>query len=248
MEQYRLEDLINTCWNEDCMNFMPKIPSNSIDMVLTDLPFQVTANSWDKMLDLEKMWKEYLRIIKDKGAILLFANEIFSYHLINSAIKNFRYKWYWEKNTGTNFFHSSRMPIRHIEEILVFSKKGSPLYYPQMTEGHEPTNSGIGRNTGNCYHGKSKVNYLGGSTTRYPKNILQFNKVDNYSRLHPNEKPVPLLEYFIRTYTKEDDLVLDSCAGVMSTAVAAKNLNRNYIVIERDKDYFQQGLKRLNKE
>jgi site-specific DNA-methyltransferase (adenine-specific) len=242
-----IENLVNTCWNRDCLEMLPEIPSGSIDLVLTDLPFNVTANSWDKMLPLDELFKQYLRVIKSKGAILLFANEIFSYYLISAAPNNFRYKWYWRKNTGTNFFHAKRMPVRHIEEILVFSKKGSPNYYPQKTEGHVPTNSGIGRNTGNCYSGKSQVNYLGGDTTRFPINVLEFSKVDNYSRLHPNEKPVLLLEYLIKTYTQPNEIVLDSTAGVFSTAVAAKNLGRNYIMIENDTEhgYFNKGLRRL---
>jgi len=113
-----LEDFKNTCWNKDCLEILPLIPANSIDCIVCDLPYAVTANSWDVMLPMDKLWEQYLRIIKDKGAIVLFANEAFSSKLINFAQKYFRYKWYWIKNTGTNFFHSSRMPIRFVEKVI----------------------------------------------------------------------------------------------------------------------------------
>lgn len=237
---------MNRIYNEDCLAVLPEIPSASVDAIICDLPFEVTAYEQDRQVPMEFLWEQYNRIIKPKGAIVLFANEKFSYELINANPKHFRYKWYWVKNTGTNFFHASRMPVRHIEEILVFSNKTPTNYYPQKTTGHVPTNSGKGRNTGNCYAGKSQVDYKGGDTTRFPQNVLYFDKVHNYERLHPNQKPVELLEYLIKTYTQEGELVLDNTAGVLSLGVAAENTNRQYICIESDQKYFELGKARLN--
>jgi DNA modification methylase len=231
--------MIQEVWLGDCLELMKSIEDKTVDLICTDLPFSVTANEWDKLIPAKPLWDNYLRIIKDKGAIVLFANEKFSYHLISSAEKYFRYKWYWIKNTGTNFFHAKRMPIRHVEEILVFSKKTPATYYPQITDGHVPTNSGKGRNTGNCYAGKSQVDYQGGVTTRFPINVLEFDKVHNYERTHPSEKPVPLIEYLTKTYSKGEDLILDSCAGTGSTLVAAKKLGRQFIGIEKEEKYIE---------
>ena len=226
----------------DCLEIMKDIPDKSIDLILCDLPYGMTAPKWDEHIDIKKMWIEYKRIIKDKGSIVLFASQPFTTKLISSNEKDFKYCWYWNKNQGTNFFHAKRMPIRKVEEICVF-KNGK--YNPQITDGHIPTNSAKGCSNGKAYHGTNKRDYEGGKTTRYPTNILEFKCVDNYSRVHSSQKPVELLEYLIKTYTNEGDTVLDNAMGSGSTGVACLNTNRNFIGIELDENYFDIAKKRI---
>lgn len=227
----------------DCLEKMKDIPDKSIDMILCDLPYGLTAPVWDSIIDMSALWTAYHRIIKTKGAIVLFASQPFTTKLISSNEKQFKYCWYWVKNQGTNFFHAKRMPIRKIEEICVFN---SVIYFPQHTTGHIPTNSAKGCSNGKAYHGTNKRDYVGGKTERYPTNILEFKCVDNYSRLHSSEKPVALLEYLIKTYTLEGETVLDNCMGSGSTGVACINTKRNFIGIEKDDKYFEIAKNRIN--
>lgn len=229
----------------NCLELMSNIPNESCRLILADLPFQQIAAGWDKIIPMDDLWKHYNRIISKDGTILLFAAQPFTTHVINSNIKDFRYVWYWIKNQGTNFFHAKSMPIRKVEEIVVF-KKG--IYNPQITEGHPPTNSAKGCSNGTAYHGKNKRDYVGGKTTRYPTNILEFKCVDNYSRLHVSQKPVYLLEYLIKTYTYENDVVLDNCMGSGSTGEACINTNRHFIGIENDDAIFEIAKERLERK
>lgn len=226
----------------DSIEKMKLLEDKSIDFILCDLPFGMTAPKWDRIINSVELWKQYNRIIKKKGTIALFSAQPFTTKLISSNEKDYRYSWYWLKNQGTNFFHAKRMPIRKIEEICIF-KKGK--YYPQITDGHIPTNSAKGQSEGNVYHGKNTRNEIGGKTTRYPTNILEFKCVDNYSRLHNNEKPVDLLEYLIRTYTDEYDVVLDNTIGSASTAEACIKTNRNFKGIENDLENFDIASNRI---
>lgn len=212
-------------------------------MILPTADFGTTACKWDSVIPLEPMWKELKRIIKKNGAIVLFGAEPFS-STLRISNKDYKYDWIWEKNTGTNFLHAKRMPIRFTENIHVFIE-GSSWYYPQKTTGHAPTNSSVGRNTGNVYSGNSKVNYKGGDTTRFPKNIIEFKSVNNYKRIHPTEKPVALMEYLIKTYSNEGMTVLDFAMGSSTTAIASLNTNRNFIGIEKDENYFNIGVNRV---
>ncbi len=212
-------------------------------MILPTADFGTTACKWDSVIPLEPMWKELKRIIKKNGAIVLFGAEPFS-STLRISNKDYKYDWIWEKNTGTNFLHAKRMPIRFTENIHVFIE-GSSWYYPQKTTGHAPTNSGVGRNTGNVYSGNSKVNYKGGDTTRFPKNIIEFKSVNNYKRIHPTEKPVDLMEYLIKTYSNEGDVVLDFALGSGTTGVACVNAARNFIGIEKDEGYFKVAKDRI---
>ena len=227
----------------DCLECMLEIPDGSVDMILTDPPFGTTACKWDSVIPLEPMWKQLKRIIKKNGAIVLFGAEPFS-STLRISNKDYKYDWIWEKNTGTNFLHAKRMPIRFTENIHVFIE-GSSWYYPQKTTGHAPTNSGVGRNTGNVYSGNSKVNYKGGDTTRFPKNIIEFKSVNNYKRIHPTEKPVALMEYLIKTYTNESETVVDFTMGSGTTGVACVNINRRFIGIEQDEGYFKIAQDRI---
>lgn len=227
----------------DCLEVMDSFESNSIDMVLCDLPYGVTAAKWDENIRIDELWKQYKRVVKKDGVILLFGQQPFTSILINSNPKAFKYCWYWIKNQGTNFFHAKRMPIRKVEEICVF---GGKRYYPQITDGHIPTNSAKGCSNGKAYHGTNKRNYEGGKTTRFPTNILEYKCVDNYSRLHSAEKPLALCEYLIATYSNEGETILDNAAGSGTTGVAANNLNRRSILIEKEQKNFDIITNRIN--
>ena len=213
----------------DCLIEMQNIPSKSIDFICCDLPYGITAPKWDEILPADELWRHYNRILAPNGTIALFASQPFTTKLISSNEKDYRYCWYWIKNQATNFFHAKRMPVRKVEEIVIF-KKGK--YYPQITDGHEPTNSAKRCSNGKAYHGTNKRNYEGGKTTRYPNNVLDFKCVDNYSRIHSAQKPVELIEYLIKTYTDEGDLVLDNAMGSGTTGEACVNTNRAFIGIE----------------
>ena len=194
------------------------------------------------------MWAELKRVIKPNGAIVLFGDEPFSSALRMSNIAMFRYDWYWEKPRGTGFLNAKKMPLKHIEKIHVFYKK-LPSYFPQMTTGHKPQ-----RPSGNNYIApstyrndlKQSENTTALSTTRYPRNILKFNNVNSqHGQLHSSQKPVDLLEYLIKTYTQENETVLDFTMGSGSTGVAAKNTNRKFIGIELDDKYFKIAKNRI---
>jgi len=227
----------------DCLEEMKKIPDHSVDFICCDLPYGMTAPSWDSIIDSTLLWEQYHRIIKKVGTIALFASQPFTTKLISSNEKDYRYVWYWMKNQSTNFFHAKRMPIRKMEEIVIF-KKGK--YYPQITDGHIPTNVAKGVSKGQAYHGTNTRNEEGGKTTRYPTNVLEFKCVDNYSRIHSSQKPVELIEYLIKTYTDENDIVLDNAMGSGTSGVACKNLNRDFIGIESDQEIFNIAKERIN--
>lgn len=226
------------------MELMKAIPDGSIDMVLTDPPYGLIAPKWDAVLPFAPLWQEYTRICKKNAVLVFTAMQPFTTMLVASNMKNFKYCWYWVKNQGTNFFHAKRMPIRKVEEIVVFAF-GRNKYNPQMVENCAPTNSAKGCSNGNAYFGKNKRDYTGGSTTRYPVNVLSFPCVDNYSRLHPSQKPVEMFEYLVRTYTDEGDVVLDNTAGVGTTGLACQNTGRNFLLIEKDAGYCEIAKKRL---
>lgn len=227
----------NTVHQGDCLEIMKSIDDKSVDFILCDPPYGITAPQWDRVIDFGELWKTYNRILKDTGTVALFGTQPFTSKLIMSNIDQYRYCWYWFKNQGTNFFHATRMPIRKVEEIVIFSRNG--IYQPQITDGHIPTSSakGCGIYVKLFKDGKNKRDYEGGKTTRFPTNVLDFKCVNNYKRLHSSEKPVELLEYLIRTYTKEGDLVLDNCAGSGSVGEACMNLSRKFILIEKESGY-----------
>ena len=228
----------------DCLERMKEIPDGSVDLILTDPPYQAIACKWDSMIPFEPMWEQLKRIIKPNGAVVLFGTEPFSSALRMSNIKQYKYDWVWVKNISTNFLHAKRQPLRNTENIHVFYKKCGK-YYPIKSTGHTPTQSAKGCSNGVLYHGKNTRNYSGGETTRYPKTTIEFDVVDLKNRLHPTQKPVALLEYLIKTYTNEGETVLDFTAGSMSTAIACINTNRKGIMIEKDPHYFKVGSERV---
>jgi len=233
---------INEIWLGDCLELMKNIPDKSVDFICIDPPYGLTAPKWDSVVSFESLWGEFERVGKNNYLTAIFGCQPFTTKVIASNIKNFKYCWYWNKNQGTNFFHAKRMPIRKVEEISIF---GGKKYNPQITDGHVPTNSAKGCSNGKAYHGTNIRDYDGGKTTRFPDNILGFKCVNNYERVHSSQKPVELLEYLIKTYTNENDLVLDCFAGSGTTLVAAKNLNRQFVGIEKEEEYYSICLKRL---
>ena len=229
--------------NGECLHEMSLLPAASCDLILCDLPYGATAPEWDSVLPMDAVWAQYNRLLAPGGVVALFGSQPFTTMLISSNIRNFRYVWYWQKNQGTNFFHASRMPIRKVEEICIF---GGRRYFPQVTDGHVPTQSARGCSNGSAYHGTNRRNYEGGKTTRFPTNILEFKCVSNYKRKHSAEKPVDLLEYLIRTYTEPGMAVLDNCMGSGSTGVACVQSRRKFIGIELDPIYFAVAQDRVN--
>lgn len=236
-------------WLGDCLELMANINPKSVDMILCDLPYGITARQkWDILIDLEKLWVLYEKVIKDRGAIVLMAVEPFRSKLICSNMDLFRYDLIWVKNKTTGFLNAKKQPLRKHESILIFYRK-PPTYNPQKSNGHKPVNAFTHHEVSETLtYGKIKYGIKsGGQTDRYPTSILNFDVVNNDSkdRCHPSQKPVALMEYLIKTYTNEGDLVLDNCAGGGSTLVAAKNLNRQFIGIEKEEEYYKMILKRL---
>ena len=235
---------LNRIYNQDCLEGMKYIDDKSIDMILCDLPYGTTTCKWDTIIPFDKLWNQYNRVIKDNGAILLFAQTPFDKVLGCSNIKNLRYEWIWEKEQGTGNLNANKMPLKKTENILVFYKK-LPTYNPQMTEGSAYT---IKRNyNDNEIFGKTgtKDGYVTKNTgMRYPTNLIKFNR-ELQNRFHPTQKPVALCEYLIKTYTNEGELVLDNCMGSGTTAIACKNTNRNYIGFELDKKYYEIANERI---
>ena len=227
----------------DCLELMKNIPDKSIDMILCDLPYGTTECKWDNIIPFEDLWKEYKRIIKDNGAILLFSQQPFTSFLTCSNINMFRYEYIWEKSSSTGFLNAKKMPLKKHENILVFYKK-LPTYNPQFTQGKPYTTKRTG--TPSIYRQDLVRTDTINNGFRYPTDILLFKNPNN-KNVHPTQKPVPLLEYLIKTYTNEGDLVLDNCMGSGSTGVACVNLNRKFIGIEMDEKYFNIAKDRINK-
>lgn len=228
----------------DCLELLGGVQDMSIDLILCDLPYGTTKNKWDKVIDLDKLWEHYNRIIKDNGAIVLFSQQPFSAKLIESNPKMFRYEWIWDKQQGTGFLNAKRMPLKSHENILVFYKK-PPVYNPQMRTGFKPYKAKQ-KSAGSSYD-KSKPVVTISNGERYPVDIISFKRDSNGKKLHPTQKPVALLEYLIKTYTNEGDTILDNCMGSGSTGVACVNTNRNFIGMELSSEYYDIAKDRIEK-
>ncbi len=236
----------------DCLVEMAKIPDKSIDMILCDLPYGTTACKWDVIIPFDKLWEQYNRIIKDNGAILLFGSQPFTSLLICSNIKMFKCEWIWKKAVGSNFATTKYMPMKEHESILVFGKNRVsyyPILQPRAESGKKRLNYGHkGSKTGEIYDsisfsGFDKDTY--NQDMRCPSSVQYFNNREKCRGLHPTQKPVALLEYFIKTYSKEGDTILDNCMGSGSTGVACVNTGRDFIGIELNKEYFEIATKRI---
>lgn len=240
----------------DCLERMKEIPNGSVDMVLTDPPYGTTACKWDSIIPLEPMWEQLKRIIKPNGAIVMTASQPFTSVLGASNLEQLKYAWAWQKNKASNFPHAPNMPLKILEDILVFSggvvghksqaKDKRMTYNPQgVVKGKTVVKQN--KNTSELkYHRDSQTNHTTGYRCKgenYPKTLLNFK---NDNGLHPTQKPVELMEYLIKTYTNENETVLDFCLGSGTTGVAAKNLNRKFIGIEMDENYFNIARERIN--
>lgn len=234
----------------DCLEIMQDIPSQTIDMILCDLPYGVTRNKWDSQIPLNLLWEHYNRIIKTNGAICLFADGMFMAKLMLSNPKMWRYNLIWDKVLSSGFLNANRMPLRRTEEIVVFYKK-RPVYNPQKTLGSPNHSKGKinndGFHTNNNYgnytivDNKDKLGEM-----KHPTSLISISKPHPSIMKHPTEKPVELCEWLVKTYTNEGMLVLDNCMGAGSTGVACKNLNRNFIGIELEENYFNIAQERIN--
>lgn len=235
-------------WQGDCLELMKDIPDKSVDMIFTDLPYGTTHCKWDSIIPLDELWTHYKRIIKDNGAILLFAQTPFDKVLGSSNLQMLKYEWIWEKTQATGHLNAKKMPMKAHENILVFYKK-LPTYNPQITEGHTPIHSYTKyvstQNNTEIYGRMNREISGGGETTRYPRSVLTFASDKQTCHLHPTQKPLALCEYMVKTYTNEGDLVVDSCMGSNTTGLACKNLKRRYIGIEKDKDIFKTAVERI---
>lgn len=230
--------------NGECIEIMETIKDKSVDLILCDPPYGTTGCKWDSIINLEEMWKQYNRIIKESGVIVLFSSQPFTSKLIYSNIKNYKYSWYWIKNNKTGFAFCKYQPLRQVEDINVFYKK-TPLYLPQgLRKLKNPIISNRKKGI-EIYSGGLKGKEYIQEYTNYPSNTLYFNKETKC--IHPTQKPTSLLEYLIKTYTREDDVILDNCFGSGSTGVACANTKRKFIGIELDNNYFKQGKNRIER-
>ena len=228
----------------DCLELMKEIPDGSIDMILCDLPYNATACSWDIAIPFEPLWKQYNRIIKENGAIVLFGTQPFTSYLVCSNPKMFRYEWIYEKTQPSGHLNAKRRPMKYHENVLVFYKK-QPTYNPQKTYGHKrKTSRGQIVRKSDVGHGCYGVQEKGASydsTERYPKSVQVFsNGLMKQKSMHPTQKPVALLEYLIKTYTNLGDVVLDNCMGSGSTGEACLNTGRSFIGIELYENFFEK--------
>lgn len=231
----------------DCLEVMKDIKPNSIDLILADLPYGTTRrNKWDIVIPFESLWGEYERIIKDNGVIALFGDEPFASKLRLSNEKLYRYDWVWIKSNPTGFLNAKKMPLKNTETISIFYKK-LPLYNPQMRSGKPYVRK---KGTTSLNYGKADNNTITiNHGTRYPLKTINFKSSSHSSKTftHPTQKPVDLLEYIIKTYTNEGMTVLDNVMGSGSTGVAAINLKRNFIGIEKEPKFYQFAEQRIMK-
>lgn len=231
----------------DCTKLLPVIPSNSVGLVICDMPYGKHTNcNWDIRIDMDLVWPELWRVLRNDRAVLLFGGEPFSTYLRGSAIEKYRYDWYWNKGNAGNFVQAKKMPLKTIEVVSVFSFSRIPVYFPIMEEKEKPRKTG----SQSSYHMDMKVrdDYAGRLLTHsYPNTSLKFAKVMGKNVIHPTEKPVALLEYLIKTYSIEGDIVLDFTFGSGSCCIAAMNTGRSFIGIEKDEEYFELATERIEK-
>jgi site-specific DNA-methyltransferase (adenine-specific) len=235
------DEFVDKIIQGDCLEVMKEIPDKSVDMILCDLPYQITTrNTWDIIIPFVPLWEQYKRITKENAATVLTAAQPFTSLLTVSNLEMFKYEWVWEKQQGTGFLNAKKQPLRNHEQCLVFYAK-QPNYNPQFTKGKPYV----------CKSGKGSLNYgeqvsviTENKGTRYPKTVQYFEY--ETKKQHPTQKPVALFEYLIKTYTNEGDLVLDNCIGSGTTAVAALNTNRHFIGIELDQNYCEIARKRAD--
>jgi len=239
----------NKLHNIDCFEGHKLIEDKSIDLIYTDLPYGQTHNKWDCDIDLEQLWKDYKRILKPKGIIVLHGQGMFTANLMKSNEKWWRYNLVWKKGERTSgFLNSKRMPLRNHEDILIFYNKPG-TYNPQFTKGQPLHGKGTkyktkeGTNNNYGFYDGTKEDVRKGSTEKYPKSILNFDRP--HPPIHPTQKPIELAEWIIKTYSNENDIILDSTSGSGTIPIACNNLKRNWIAFESDKKYFELANERI---
>lgn len=238
----------------DCLEIMSTLSDGCVDMVFADLPYGTTQNSWDSLIPFDKLWEAYGRVVKEDGAIVLTAQPPFDKILACSNLKDFRYEWIWEKNKATGHLNAKKMPMKAHENVLVFYRN-LPTYNPQKTVGHRPMNAVLPRDNipepdkkRNYNHVDKRFGNVGGGTDRYPRDVIYFPVINNDDPLkfHPTQKPVSLIEYFIKTYSNPGDTILDNCMGSGSTCIACINTDREYIGIEFEEEYYKLAQEWIN--
>lgn len=240
-------DYRNKIYNMDCLAGMGMLPDSSVDMVLTDLPYGTTGGDWDVMLPLPELWQQLYRVTTPRAAMVFTAAQPFTTQLISSNYRHFRYCWYWHKNQVTGFPFAKFQPLRCVEDIVVFYRQ-TPIYNPQgLVALDKPIKATRRRFTAaDVYRqgslGKDSIRRY----TNYPRQVLTFPC--QRDGLHPTQKPIALFEYLIRTYTKPGQLVLDCCMGSGTTAVACRNVGRDYVGFEIAENYYCTAIKRLKQE
>ena len=223
----------------DCLELMKDIPDKSIDMILCDLPYGTTACKWDVIIPFDKLWEQYNRIIKPNSVIVLFGSEPFSSYLRMSNIKNYKYDWIWDKKKGGNIMNLKTQPYKVHENISIFNIH---KYNPIMESQKERTGKTYSKGEANGIKNYGDIRIY---DKKYPKSIIEISNANQIGKLHPTQKPVALLEYLIKTYTNENEIVLDNCMGSGTTGVACINTNRTFIGIEKDSTYFEIAKKRI---
>lgn len=230
----------------DCFDVMANIPDSSVDMVLCDLPYGTTQNKWDAVIPFEPLWREYWRLVRPGGAVVLTAAQPFTSALVMSQVERFKYDWTWRKlGKPTGHLNAKKQPLRNKEDVLIFAQ-GQTIYNPQFTEGKPYDSNKAGKNKQNGLtdnYGDFGTHREGSDGKRYPLQVIDINRDER--TIHPTQKPVALFEYLIKTYTHEGMTVLDNTAGSGTTAIAAHNSGRRWICIERDPGYFLKAIQRV---
>jgi len=237
---------MNQILNGDCLELMKDIPNGSIDMILCDLPYGTTQNKWDAVIPFDLLLLQYKRVLKPNGAIVLTASQPFTSFLIVNLIELYKYSWTWDKvNKFSGHLNAKKQPLRIVEDICVFYSS-QPTYNPIMIKGEPYTAISKGAKSSNFGSQIDEVKTVN-EGLYYPKNLISIkgDKRGDEGRIHPTQKPIELFEYLIKTYTNENDLVLDNCAGSGTTAIACINTNRNYICMEKEQKYYDIILNRV---
>jgi DNA modification methylase len=234
--------MLNQVTQGDCLSLLPLVEDKSVDMVLCDLPYGITQNAWDSVIDLSKLWAEYKRVLRLNGVVVLTAVQPFTSRLVISNLEWFKYSWVWEKTNATGFLNAKRRPLSAHEDVLVFAP-GVATYNPQKTHGHTRKSAVKRNDISTNYGAQSIVSY--DSTERYPRSVQVFRSDKQKGSLHPTQKPVALFEYLICTYTNKGHTVLDNCCGSGTTGVACQNTGRNFIQMELDPKYCEIARSRL---
>lgn len=232
-----------TLYLGDCLEVMARLPDASVDMVLCDLPYGTTACKWDTVIPFEPLWAQYRRIAKKNAAIVLTASQPFTSALVMSQIKAFRHRWVWDKSKPSTGLHAKVMPLQVVEDVLVFCF-GKVPYMPQMTE-KTTRREWKNDSNGEAFGGRRTVRFHNNGGVGYPKNLITVSNANQRGRFHPTQKPVALMEYLIRTYTHEGEVVMDNCMGSGTTGVACANTGRRFIGIEREPKYFDIACRRI---